>query len=158
DSPVVSSGDERRQRPGNATRQRRVARAARAAGAGAGPMSDVMLRVRQYRPRSPVVLGVGIAILTIALVTGYGVALLALAIGIPVACAVALRPQRGVILLTAVLPFDGIIKQFGPGFLGPWKQIAILGLLLLTFVCPAEARGAKGRKLPTWIWAVAGLL
>jgi len=121
-------------------------------------MNAITLRVRQYRPRSPVVLGVGVAILAIALVTGYGVVLLALAIGIPVVCAVALRPQRGVILLTAVLPFDGIIKQFGPGFVDPWKQAAILGLLVLTFVCPEEARGAKGRKLPTWTWAVAGLL
>jgi putative inorganic carbon (HCO3(-)) transporter len=121
-------------------------------------MTALTLRVRQYRPRSPVVLGVGVAILAIALVTGYGVVLLALAIGIPVVCAVALRPQRGVILLTAVLPFDGIIKQFGPGFMDPWKQAAILGLLLLTFVCPEDARGAKGRKLPSWVWAVAGLL
>jgi len=55
-------------------------------------MTAITLRVRQYRPRSPVVLGVGVAILAIALVTGYGVVLLALAIGIPVVCAVALRP------------------------------------------------------------------
>jgi hypothetical protein len=121
-------------------------------------MTALVMRLRLYRPRSPVVLGVGVAILAIALLTGYGVVLLALAVGIPVVCAVALRPQRGVILLTAALPFDGIIKQFGPGFLGPWKQLAILGLLALTFVCPEEARGARGRKLPGWTWAVVGLL
>ena len=121
-------------------------------------MSDLVLRVRQYRPRSPVIMGVGVAVLAVALLTGYGVLLLALAIGIPTACAIALRPQRGVILFTAILPFDGIMKQFGPGFLNPWKQVVILGLLLLTFVCPEEARGQKGRKLPGWTWAVAGLL
>ena len=115
-------------------------------------------QLRDYRPRPPVVFGVGVAILAVALLTGYGVVLLALAVLIPTVCAVALRPQRGVILLCAALPFDGVIKQFGPGFLDPWKQAAILGLLLLTFVCPADARGARGRKLPGWVWAVAGLL
>src|SRR5437016_2960769 len=113
-------------------------------------MNDLAVRVRQYRPASPVIVGVGIAVLAVALLTGTGIWLVAIAIGIPTACAVALRPQRGVILLTAVLPFDGIIKQFGPGFLSPWKQIAVLGLLLLTFVCPEEERAEKGRTLPGW--------
>jgi len=121
-------------------------------------MNDLAVRLRQYRPRSPVVFGIGVAILAVALLTGTGIWLVALAIGIPTACAVALRPQRGVILLTVVLPFDGFIKQFGPGFLNPWKQVIILGLLVLTFVCPEKARAPKGRKLPGWTWAVAGLL
>src|SRR5690349_10335830 len=121
-------------------------------------MNTLAVRVRQYRPGSRVILGVGVALLAVALLTGTGIWLVALAIGIPAAWAVALRPQRGVILLTAVLPFDGYIKQFGPGFLGPWKQVAILGLLVLTFVCPEDARAPKGRKLPGWSWAVAGLL
>ena len=121
-------------------------------------MTALVLRLRQYRPRSPVVMGVGVGVLAVALLTGYGLVVLALAVGIPIVCAVALRPQRGVILFTAILPFDGYIKQFGPGFLNPWKQAVILGLLVLTFVCPEAARGARGRKLPGWIWAVAGLL
>src|SRR6185436_7978040 len=104
-------------------------------------MTALVTRLRQYRPSSHVVLGSGVAILAIALLTGTGVILVALAIGIPTACAVALRPQRGVLLFPAVLPFDGIIKQFGPGFMGPWKQSVIVGLLVLTFVCPEEARG-----------------
>src|SRR4051812_46808264 len=117
-------------------------------------MGALVVRLRRYRPRSSVILGVGVAILAVALLTGYGVVLVAVAIGIPVAWAVALRPQRGVLLLCATLPFDGVIKQFGPGFLDPWKQAAILGLLVLTFVCPEEARGPKGRTLPGWTWAV----
>src|SRR3954454_24970196 len=121
-------------------------------------MSDIVLRVRQYRPRSPVVFGAGVAILAVALLTGHGLALLAIAILIPTACAVAIRPQRGVLILCAMLPLDGYIKQFGPGFMDPWKQAFILGLLLLTFFCPEDARGPRGRKLPGWTWALAGLL
>jgi hypothetical protein len=121
-------------------------------------MNDLVGRLRQYRPQSSVVLGVGVGILAVALVAGYGTWLLVLAIGIPVVCAIALRPQRGVLLLAAVLPFDGIIKQFGPGFMDPWKQAVILVLLGLTLVCPEDARGARGRRPPSWIWAVAGLL
>jgi hypothetical protein len=121
-------------------------------------MTELVDRVRQYRPRSAVVLGAGVVVLAFALLTGRGTVLAALAVGIPVAIAVAQRPQRGVILFTAVLPFDGILKQFGPSFLDPWKQVVIFGLLGLTFVCPVDARGAPHRKLPGWIWAVAGLV
>ena len=121
-------------------------------------MTALDLRLRGFRPRSSAVFGLGIAVLAAALLTDHGVVLLALAIGVPTASAVTLRPQRGVLILCAALPFDGIIKQFGPGFLDPWKQAVILGLLLLTFVCPEESRGAPGRKLPSWVWAAAGLL
>src|SRR4051812_11371468 len=121
-------------------------------------MTDLVVRMRRYRPRSDVILGAGVLVLAAALLAGYGLVLLAVTIAIPVAVAIARRPQRGVLLFTALLPFDGVIKQFGPGFLDPWKQVVILGLLLLTFVCPEEARGVRGRKLPGWTWAVLGLL
>src|SRR4051812_47882385 len=121
-------------------------------------MTDLVVRMRRYRPRSDVILGAGVLVLAAALLAGYGLVLLAVTIAIPVAVAIARRPQRGVLLFTALLPFDGVIKQFGPGFLGPWKQVVILGLLLLTFVCPEEARAEKGRKLPGWTWAVVALL
>src|SRR3954466_10519536 len=121
-------------------------------------MSDLAVRLRQLRPPSSAVLGAGVVVVGAALVAGTGMWLAAVAIAVPTICAVALRPQRGVILLTAALPFDGILKQFGPSFLGPWKQVAIIGLLVLTYVCPEEERAPKGRTLPGWVWAVVGLL
>jgi putative inorganic carbon (hco3(-)) transporter len=91
-------------------------------------------------------------------VLGWGWWVLALAILIPTGMAVYQRPQRGILILCVLLPFDGMLKALGPGFLNPWKQVLILGLLILTFLCPPEARAQEKRKMPTWIWPFAVLL
>lgn len=121
-------------------------------------MAAIVEELRRTRPPAPLVFGAGVAVLVLAILLGWGVWLAALAVVVPTAIAVALRPQRGVLILCALLPFDGITKQFAPGWLGPWKQVIILGLLLLTFVCPAAARDLRSRKWPTWIWAFLALL
>jgi O-antigen ligase len=77
---------------------------------------------------------------------------------VPVLLATYRRPQRGVLILAAVLPFDGLIEAFGPGAAAAWKQIFIVALLVLTFVCPEDARGAGGRRIPGWVTAAALLL
>ncbi len=121
-------------------------------------MAAIVEELRRTRPPVPVVFGAGVAILVLAILFGWGIWLAALAIVVPVSIAVAVRPQRGVLILCALLPFDGITKQFAPGWTNPWKQVIILGLLLLTFVCPAAARDLRSRKWPAWIWAFLALL
>jgi O-antigen ligase len=101
---------------------------------------------------------IGVVVLIAALVLGWGWWVLGLAILVPTALAVYQRPQRGVLILVALLPFDGMLKALGPGFFNPWKQVLILGLLIATFLCPPEARAQEKRKMPTWIWPFAVLL
>ncbi len=107
--------------------------------------------LRRHPVRAPWIFGTGVAVIAFALLTGTWPWLVAAAILVPIAIATARRPQFGVLALAALLPFDGTIRQFGPDFLGPWKQGAILGLFLLTFCCPAEARAPFKRKLPRFV-------
>jgi O-Antigen ligase len=62
------------------------------------------------------------------------------------------RPQRGVLLLGALLPFDGLgeIISYPAG----WKEALVLTTLAATFVAPPEARGAAGRRLPSWAFVI----
>ncbi len=121
-------------------------------------MTYVLEELRRTPGRAPWIFGGGIALLTIALLTGYGLWLLAAAIVIPSAVAILLRPQVGVIIFSALLPFDGLVRSLGPGWAAPWKQIIILGLLVATFVCPTSARAARKRRYPQWVFVFAALL
>ncbi|MFM7616461.1 MAG: O-antigen ligase family protein [Actinomycetes bacterium] len=96
---------------------------------------------------------------TAAVITGAWPLVLLLAVLVPVGLVVARRPQLGVLGVAALLPLHGLhyILPF-PEFAQGWKEAAVLGLFLATFVCPAEARAPKGRRLPGWAPAVAGLM
>jgi hypothetical protein len=63
------------------------------------------------------------------------------------------RPQRGVLLLAALVPFDGLreITSFPAG----WKEALVLLTLAATLVAPRESRGVPGRRLPSWAYVVA---
>jgi len=63
------------------------------------------------------------------------------------------RPQRGVLLLAALVPFDGLreITSFPAG----WKEALVVVTLAATFVAPRESRGVPGRRLPSWAFVVA---
>lgn len=121
-------------------------------------MAALMEELRRNPIRAPWVFGTGVVIVGIGLLLGWGLIVLGLAILIPTAIAVARRPQRGVILFSALLPFDGLVRALGPGWAIPWKQAVILGLLIATVVCPPEARAPKGRKVPSWVYAFGALL
>src|ERR1700730_473728 len=58
------------------------------------------------------------------------------------------RPQRGVLLLAALIPLDGLheIVPYPSG----WEEAVVLVTLAATFVGPREARAAPGRRLPSW--------
>jgi hypothetical protein len=94
-----------------------------------------------------------------AVVAGLWPYVLLLAVLIPVGLAVVRRPQVGVLGLAVLLPFDGLHYVVPlPGLLEGWKEAIVLGLLIATFLCPEDARAPKGRRLPGWVPAVAGLM
>lgn len=117
------------------------------------------LRDLRHRPvTTPSLFSVGVVALAVTLVLGWAGWVLFFAILVPTTVAVYRRPQRGVVIFAAMLPCDGAIKVLGPSWADPWKQVVILGLLALTFVCPQEARGPAGRRLPGWVPAFVGLV
>lgn len=65
------------------------------------------------------------------------------------------RPQRGVLLLAALIPFDGLheIVAYPSG----WKEAVVLATLAATFLAPPAARAASGRRLPGWAIAIGAL-
>ncbi len=113
---------------------------------------------RQQRVALPSLFVVAIVVLGVALMFGFALWVLALAILVPTAVAVYQRPQRGVLIFVALLPFDGMLKALGPGWTNPWKQAFIIAILLLTFLCPPEARAQEHRKFPKWAPAFGVLL
>jgi hypothetical protein len=84
---------------------------------------------------------------------------LAALVAVPILAALAVklveRPQRGVLVLAALIPLDGLheIVAYPNG----WKEALVLVTLAATFVAPPEARAAPGRRLPSWAIAVAAL-
>ena len=63
------------------------------------------------------------------------------------------RPQRGVLALAALLPFNGLLLVVPhPPIVEGWKEMLVLAVLAATFVAPASARGEPRSRLPTWIW------
>src|SRR4051794_596148 len=106
---------------------------------------------------TPSIFTIGVVLLAVALLLGWVFWVVALALLVPITLALIQRPQRGILLFAAVLPFDGMIKALGPGWADPWKQVVVLALLFLTFVCPKSARAPRGRRLPGWLGAFGAL-
>jgi hypothetical protein len=65
------------------------------------------------------------------------------------------RPQRGVLLLAALLPFDGLQQIWG--FPAGWKEALTIAVLGATFVAPFAARSASRRGLPQWAYLIIAL-
>ncbi len=69
------------------------------------------------------------------------------------------RPQRGVLLLAAAAPFDGLLLLIdGPDLLRGWKEALVLATLGATFICPRSAGPARPGHIPAWIGPIVGLL
>lgn len=95
-----------------------------------------------------------------ALVLGGAVeAALLLAVAVPVVLAVLRRPQRGMLLLLTLVPFNGLLEIVPhPGWASAWKEALVVAVLGATFLAPASTRAPAGRRLPSWFPAVAALL
>lgn len=68
------------------------------------------------------------------------------------------RPQRGLLLLAALVPYDGLLELVpAPGIVSGWKE----GLVLLTLgasVISASSRPLRSIRLPAWALMGLGLL
>jgi len=90
-----------------------------------------------------------------------GVVWLPLGLAILVAGGAALisRPQRGLLLLAALAPYDGLLLiSHLPTAATYWKELIVLATLGAGFLSPQDTRAAPGRKLPGWAPAVGGWL
>ena len=79
---------------------------------------------------------------------------------VPLALGLTWRPQRGLLVLAALVPFDGLLllAPWLPPLAAGWKEALVLATVGATFVAPASARAVTGRPLPGWVPAVAGML
>lgn len=91
---------------------------------------------------------------------GAGLPLLALAVLLPLAVGLTRRPQRGLLLLAALVPFDGLLllPNHLPSLAAGWKEALVLATLAATFVAPADSRATRARAIPGWAPAVGGML
>ena len=82
------------------------------------------------------------------------------AVLVPFALTLTRRPQRGLLVLAALVPFDGLLLLVPrlPPLAAGWKEALVLATLGATFVAPASARAGGGRPLPGWAPAVVGML
>ena len=122
------------------------------------PVGAAVRDLRHHRIALPSLFAVGVVVLGVGMIFGWMYWIFGLAILIPTMLAVYQRPQRGVLILSVILPLDGYIQELGPEWAGGWKQAFILVLFVLTFFCPPEARSPGHRRLPGWVWAFGALL
>lgn len=84
---------------------------------------------------------------------------LALAAAAPLTLAILRRPQRGLLLLAALAPLDGLLVILPvPTFVSGWKQALVLFVVVATFVCPMEARSTRATSRPGWLPGLVALL
>ncbi len=68
------------------------------------------------------------------------------------------HPQRGVLLLAALAPFDGLLLLLNlPEALDAWKEALVIATLGATFVAPPSARNQTSTPLPGWLLPAFGL-
>jgi putative inorganic carbon (HCO3(-)) transporter len=112
------------------------------------------------RDRGPLaVLVVGIAAVLAAALAGQAALLLVIAVAVPIGVAIFYRPQRGVLLVAALAPFNGLLLLTSvPGWAKGWKEAIVGAALAATFVGPRAARGEPHRQIPRWVPALVFLL
>jgi hypothetical protein len=134
------------------------------------PQMHLLLKSPRFPPRATglrrgVLTAVTLAagnVLLVAILADDGLArrVAFVAVGVPIAIWVGLRiverPQRGLLLLAALVPFDGL-RQLYPVPAG-WKESIVLFTLAATFVAPEMARGPAHRRLPDWSLVLGGLV
>src|SRR4051794_27288792 len=104
-----------------------------------------------FRAGRPYGLGALIVVaVVIATVSGRLPLLILAVIAVAGAVWVAIRPQRGILLAAALVPFDGLRLPLGiGGSLASWKE----GLALFTGACAAVSAQRVARRVrPDWFW------
>ncbi len=86
------------------------------------------------------------------LVVSATVLVLGLAALVVLVLALIQRPQRGLLLLAALLPFDGLLLIVPGGeAAGPWKEAVLMLTLLAVVVSPRAAHAAGPIAMPPWV-------
>ncbi len=100
------------------------------------------------------------ALVVLAVFVGAVVPLAVAAVLLPLAVALTRRPQRGLLVLAALVPFDGLLllAPAVPPVAAGWKEFLVLATLAATFLAPGGARASRGRPLPGWVPALGGLI
>lgn len=89
-------------------------------------------------------------------ITGSLPLIAAAVIVVPVVALVLVRPQRGVLVLVALLPFDGLLLLVElPEAAAAWKEV-LLGLTLIAAFVTPRARPQQA-PLPRWVLPLLGL-
>jgi putative inorganic carbon (HCO3(-)) transporter len=122
-------------------------------------MTLTPVRQRAMSLPMPGILPVAVVVIVAAVAFGFGLYLLALALLVPAVLAILRRPQRGVLLFAALIPFNGLLIVAGaPSFVNGWKE-ALVGLVFaLSLFARPEVRAQPGRRLPSWLPAAVGYL
>ncbi len=102
----------------------------------------------------------GVALVVAATLAGVAPLLIAAALAVPFLVALGARPQRGVLLLAALLPYDGMLLLLPnqSTLVRSWKEGLVLLTLAATFVCPAGARAGQPRRYPPWLAPLGALV
>lgn len=98
--------------------------------------------------------------LVVSAIFGVVIEFLGAAVVLPLLWAILQRPQRGILALAALVPFDGMLEiVHHSALLQYWKEILVVFVLAATFFAPAEARAPKGRRpRPAWLAGLLGWL
>jgi hypothetical protein len=115
-----------------------------------GP-SGLLAQVGPFGPCALAAVAIGAAI-----ITGRLTVLVLGAVALTAAVWIALRPQRGLLLLVTLVPFDGVRLPLGiEGSLASWKEalaIYTAGVALLS------SQHVRRRAKPDWFWWLAGFV
>lgn len=108
-------------------------------------------------------------IVAVNLLVGLGAAadvtalILLAGVAIPVGWAILHRPQIGILLLVAGLPYSGLLLILPlPGAVADWASALLVATLVASLIAPAEATAGDGiahrpERIPSWLLTYAGL-
>lgn len=94
----------------------------------------------------------------IALGPAGAVGVVVVAAAVPLLTGLVRRPQRGLLVLVALAPFDGLLLVVPhPAAVEGWKEALVLLVLVAGALAPGSARGGPMRR-PDWAVAVGALV
>jgi hypothetical protein len=94
-------------------------------------------------------------VLAVFLILGWVAVVLSVVLAVPLLVALVQRPQRGVLLLVALAPLDGLLVLFPHlNLVQYWKEELVILIFGATFLAPSDARGPTGRHRPDWAIAL----
>jgi hypothetical protein len=82
------------------------------------------------------------------------------ALAVPVLGIIYRRPQRGVLLVAALVPYDGLLllMRHQSTVVRSWKEALVIITCAATFVCPPAVRAEGRRPRPIWLAPLAALI